>query len=89
MRIGQYALQKSLLGVPAQDDHFQIWLPCPHCRPAQIGSNRSFDERIVGNTFPAAVRHSVQTAMSEASGHRTFEKPTPSMCNTVPAIESF
>eukprot|EP00434_Breviolum_minutum_P000534 symbB.v1.2.000461.t1/scaffold11.1/size528188/10 len=27
-----------------------------------------FDERIVGNTFPAAVRHSVQTAMSEASG---------------------
>ena len=56
---------------------------------AQLGSNRSFDERIVGNTFPAAVRHSVQTAMSEASGHRTFAKPTPSMCNTVPAIESF
>lgn len=58
---------------------------------AQIGSNRSFDERIVGNTFPAAVRHCVQTAMSEASGHRTFAKPTPSMCNTVtvPAIESF
>ena len=60
---------------------FQICLPCPIV--AQIGSNRSFDERIVGNTFPAAVRHSVQTAMSEASGHRTFAKPTPSMCNTV------